>query len=118
MLERCVKMSMDLIILLPVLTGFGLLYWADQLSEEYAVLRLMFQLMFLPLMWIGIHLAIVDIQLVYASNTELIKTLSELVSYLGWVFFIIGGFILYRLLMGVKDFMLKKKQEKEQDMYE
>lgn len=108
-------MALEIIVLIPILTGFGLLYWAEQSEDN--ILKLMFRLIFLPLVWLSIHLAFIDITILYASNADLILTLTELITYTTWVFFIVGAYILYKLLMQVKDWLAKKKSEREDELY-
>lgn len=110
-------MSLAMITFVPLAIGLGFLYWASQLDEEHHVLQLVFQLLFIPLCWISINFALIDARLIYSSDAELVKGLADMVFYLGWVFFIIGAYIVYRLFVTIKDWILQKKMEKEEEDY-
>jgi len=108
-------MSLAMIIALPLLTALGLLYWAEQ-SEDY-ILKLAFRLAYIPLVWLSVHLAVVDATIIYSANTELINTLVELVTYTEILFVIVGLYLLYQLIMAVKDYLTNKKESKQEEMY-
>jgi hypothetical protein len=110
-------MSMNIIILLPVLAGFGLLYWAKCIEEEHEYLALAFQFMFLPLTFLAIHLAVVDATITYAADTELVTTLANMSYYLGWLLFIIGIYYSFVAMGKAYNLVLQKKQEKQEAKY-
>jgi hypothetical protein len=114
------KMGLDTIVLIPLLSAFGLLYWSSQLEDQddYVILRLLFQLLYIPLVWLSVHLAIIDVSINYASNTDLVTTLTDFVYYLGWVVFIIGVYHAFIIFKNIKDIILQKKAEKSAAMYE
>lgn len=111
-------MSLAMMIFIPIACAFGLLYWSEQLSEEYIVLRLAFQLMFIPLIWVSVHLAIIDASIIYSSNTDLITLLGQLVEYLGYLFFFVGAYIAWKLLEAVWIKIQSKRAEKKEEMYD
>lgn len=110
-------MGFEIIAILPLIAGFGFLYWGSQLEEDYNILKLMFQLFFLPLCFLSIHLCIIAVTLLYGSDNATITQLGLFVQILGYVMFLIGLFLLYKIVMEVKDFLLRKKQEKQEEMY-
>ena len=110
-------MGINMIILLPIVAGFGLLYWASQLEEDQAILKLMFQLMFIPLIWISSHFAVIDAQINYGSNEAMVTLLSDFVYYLGWVFFIVGAYICLRIFLEIKDWFVTRKKKKQEEKY-
>jgi hypothetical protein len=111
-------MSMNIIILLPILSGFGLLYWATQLEEDYAILKLLFQLMFVPFCWLSIHFAVIDATITYASNTDLVSLLADVAYYLGWVAFIIGVAICFIIFKNLYNLIMQKRKSKKEARYE
>jgi membrane protein implicated in regulation of membrane protease activity len=105
---------MNIIILLPILSGFGLLYWASQLEDEdYSILRMLFQLMFIPLTWLSIHFAVIDATITYASNTDLVALLGDFVWYSGWIAFIIGSVLSFIVLKRLYELIMQKKEQNE-----
>lgn len=111
-------MSMDIIILLPILSGFGLLYWASQLEDEdYSILRMLFQLMFLPLTWLSIHFAVIDATITYASNTDLVSLLGDFVWYTGWLVFIVGAVWAFIVMKRVYELIMQKRRQREEERY-
>jgi hypothetical protein len=110
-------MSLLLLSLFPLAAGFGFLYWADQLDVEHDILKLFFQLLFLPLTFLSINFAVIYARLVWAADAELVSLLGISVTILGWIMFIIGAYLVYILFMRVKDVVLRKKQEKMEEKY-
>lgn len=112
-------MGLDTIILVPILAGIGLLYWSSLLEDDdYAILKLLFQLMYIPLVWLSIHLSIIDVSINYASNTDLVTTLSNIVYYLGWIVFIIGVYHAFIIFNNIRKIILQKKIERRESKYE
>ena len=110
---------MDTIILIPLLAAFGFLFWANQLEDEdYAILKLLFQFLFIPLVWLSIHLAIIDVSINYASNSDLIVLLTDFVYYLGWIVFIIGVYYAFIIFNNIKNIILQKREKKREAKYE
>jgi hypothetical protein len=110
---------MDSIIFIPLLAAFGFLYWASQLEDEdYAVLKLLFQFLFIPLIWLSIHFAIIDASINYASEPALVELLADVVYYLGWIVFIIGVYYAFIIFKNVRDIILTKRQERKDAKYE
>jgi hypothetical protein len=99
------------------LAGIGFLYWADQLDEEHAVLKLMFQFLYIPLLWLSINFAVIDVGLVYGADAELIARLGDFVYYLGWVFFFFGAYLVYNIFMRLKDWFVERKRRREEERY-
>jgi hypothetical protein len=108
-------MSMDVLVLLPVLAGFGFLYWGSQVEDAF--LKLLFQLLFLPSVLFSVLLGVIDVRLLYASDSELVVALSTFTYILGWIIFIVAAYIIYRLFMFLKDMFLQKKKDKEEELY-
>jgi hypothetical protein len=112
-------MGLDTIVIIPLLAAFGLLYWASQLEDEdYAILKLLFQFLFIPLVWLSVHIAVIDISINYASNTDLVSALADFVYYLGWVVFIIGVYYAFIIFKNVRNIVLQKKEDRRQAKYE
>jgi hypothetical protein len=110
---------MDTIILVPILAAFGLLYWSSQLEDDdYAILKLLFQFFFIPLVWVSVHLAVIDVSINYASNTALVTLLTEFVYYLGWVVFIIGVYYAFIIFRNIYNMILQKREAKKEAKYE
>ena len=107
-------MAMNMIIFLPIACAFGLLYWADQLDEEHEILRLIFQFAFVPLFFLGTHLAIIDATIVYASDAQLVETLADFAYYLGWFMFIIGVYWIFIIFKRVYNLIMQRKAEKHE----
>lgn len=108
---------MDATILIPILSGIGLLFWADQVKEEHPLLTLMFQLMYIPLIFISIHLGVAEATITYASNTELVKTLANTTTYLGYVMMIVGAYYVFQIIIKIKDIVLERRQAKHERRY-
>ena len=89
-------MTDSLVIALPLLIGFGLLYWSSQLDEEN-ILILIFQGLFIPLSWLSIHFAVMFASINYALNPEIIELLANLSYYLGWLMFIFGIVYIFKI---------------------
>jgi len=106
-----------IIIVLPILIGIALMYWGSQLEEDN-ILKLVFQLLLLPLAFININYSITIIGYLYPQLTSLIDGLGDLVYYLGWVLFIVGGVMLLRILLKLKDYLLNKKEKRESEKYD
>lgn len=112
-------MGLDTIILIPILAAIGLLYWSSLLeSDDYAILKLLFQLLYIPLVWLSIHLAIIDVSINYSSNSDLVTTLTSFVYYLGWVVFIIGVYHAFIIFNNIRKIILQKKESRRESMYE
>ena len=111
-------MSMDFIIILPLVFGFGLLYWANGITNEDNILKHFFRLMFFPLMLLSLHFAIIDATLTYASDPALVELISLSVSILGYMIFIIGVYYAFYVLGRVKDFITQKKADNEEGKYD
>jgi hypothetical protein len=110
-------MSLAIITLLPVLVGFGLLYWGSLLSDDDWFLRLAFQLLFIPLCWLSINLGVINAKIVYASDIELVTAISSMAEYLGYLFLVVGVYYFFRTLGMVHDIIMQKKADKEDEMH-
>lgn len=110
-------MSLAIITLLPILAGFGLLYWGSTLVDDEWLLRLIFQFLFIPLCWISVNLGVIDAKIVYSSDVELVSTLSQLVEYLGYVFFIVGVYYFFRTCKKIYDNVRKGRADREAERH-
>ena len=108
---------MDATILLPILSGIGLLFWSDQVKDEHPILSLIFQLMFIPLVFLSVHLGIIEASISYASDAELVETLSDISYYFGWLMFGIGAYYAFVIMGKAKDIVMQKRAEKRQRQY-
>lgn len=107
-------MSMTMIILLPVIAGLGLLYWAESIKEEQEYLATAFRFMFLPLIFLSIHFAVIDATLTYASDSDLVALLGDMSYYLGWLMFIVGVYYCFIAMAKAYDIVLQKRAEKQE----
>jgi hypothetical protein len=105
------------IILIPIACAFGFLYWASQLDDD-SILKLLLQLMFIPLILISINLGVMYVRLDYADDAATIQALADFSYYLGWIIFIIGGYYAFWVMGKVKDFILQKREQKEAEKYD
>jgi hypothetical protein len=110
-------MSLLFLSIVPLVVGFGFLYWADQLDVEHDILKLFFQLLFLPLTFLSINFSVIYARLVWAADSELVDLLSLSVEILGWVMFVVGAYLCFILFMRVKDVVLRKRQAKMEEKY-
>jgi hypothetical protein len=108
---------MEATILLPIISGIGLLFWSDQVKEEHPILSLIFQLMFIPLVFLSVHLGVIEATLTYAADTQLVETLTEVSYYFGWLMFGIGVYYAFIIMGKAKDIVLQKRAEKHQRKY-
>ena len=103
-----------MIIILPLLVGFGCLYWSSLLDTEHAILQLILQLIFLPFALISINISAAVISIDYASNATIVQALASFSLYLSWIMFAIGCYLaftlMYRLYTMVKDVNLEHKR--------
>lgn len=112
-------MSMGFIILLPVLVGFGLLYWSSMLDgEDFDVLKLLFRLLFIPLVFLSINFAVIDASLTYASDSALVAMLGSFSEYLGYLFMLVGLYFIYLLAKGILNNIVENKRRREEDRHE
>jgi hypothetical protein len=110
-------MSLSTIIILPILTAFGLLWWGNQIKDEHPLLTFIFQLLFLPMMYISFHFAVIQATLIYASEPTIVELLADLTYYLGWVLFIVGAYYCFMLFKGLYDSVKQHKEDKKREMY-
>jgi len=108
-------MSMAMITFIPLAIALGFLYWASLLDDEHQILGLVFQLFFIPLSWVSINFALIDARLIYSSDVELVSGLGDLIYYLGWIFFIVGAYLVYNLFMNIYRLMQERKRQKDED---
>lgn len=108
---------MDATILLPILSGIGLLFWADQVKEEHPILSLIFQLMFIPLVFLSVHLGVIEASITYASNAALVETLANVTYYFGWVMFGVGAYYAFIIMAKAYDIVMQRKEKKRERMY-
>lgn len=110
-------MSLAMIIILPMITAIGFLYWATQLDEDHAILKLAFQILFFPLIFLSIHFAVIDATILYGANTDLVEQLAMFAEYTGYVFFFFGAYLSWNLLTRIYEMFIAKKKAKEEEMY-
>lgn len=108
---------MESIIVMPILAGIGLLFWADSVKLEYPLLALMLQFMFLPLTLLSVHFGVIEATLWYSSNTQLVTTLASIAEYFGWLIFGVGGYFAFIILGKVRESIQLKKQSREDNRY-
>lgn len=110
-------MSLSTIIILPVITAFGLLWWGNQIKEEHPLLTFLFQLLFLPMMYISFHFAVIQTSLIYASEPTIVELLGDLTYYMGWILFIVGCYYCFMVLKGAYDMVQQNRENKKREMY-
>jgi len=108
---------MDAIILIPLMSGFGLLFWADMVKEEHPILTLMLQFMFIPLIFLSVNLGVEEAAITYASNTALVATLADITYYFGWLMFGIGLYYAFVIMGKAKDVVMQKRAERYNKKY-
>lgn len=108
---------MDAIVLIPLISGIGLIFWSSEVKDEHPLLALMLQLMFIPLTFLTIQLGIIETSISYASNTELVSTLSNISYYFGWLMYGVGAYYLFVVMGKVLDVVRQKKAEKDNKTY-
>lgn len=108
---------MDAIVLIPLISGFGLLFWADMNKEEHPILCLMFQLMFIPLIFLTVKLGIAEATISYSSNADLVSTLADVTYYFGWLMFGIGAYYAFIIMGKAKDIVMQKRAERYNKKY-
>ena len=108
---------MDLITIIPLITGFGFLYWAEQLDEDLWYLKMSFHLLFIPLAWLSVDLSLSVVRVLYGGDSQWIERMGLYVNILGWIFFIIGAAYILRLLLSIKTYLQHKKIEREDERY-
>ena len=109
---------MEVIVLIPVLIGIGLFFWAEQVRDKHPILALLFQLMFIPLVYLTVDLAMTYVSVVYAANSEIVRVLGDVVYYLGWVIFIIGVYYCFVVMGKIYDIVRQRNNDKEAEMYD
>lgn len=110
-------MSMAMVMGLPLVAGLGLLYWSEQIKEDHPILTMAFRFMFIPLVWLSIHFAVIYVGLIYSANSELVIQLAQFSYYLGWLFFGIGVYYSFVVFGNIKDIIMQKKRDKEDAKY-
>jgi hypothetical protein len=96
-------MLLGLLIFLPIIIGFGLMYWGSQLEEDHWFLKLLFQMLFLPLVLISINFGVLGTMQLYPSNFELVNLLTDVAYYTSWTLALVGFYsCLYIIWMVVK----------------
>lgn len=114
-------MSMDAIVLMPLVVGVGLLYWSSLISDDpengHPILRLMLQFMFFPLIFMSIQFGVIDATLLYASDTVLVEQLAMMAYYFGWLLFAVGAYYCFVVFKGIWDMIARRKKEKDDEKY-
>lgn len=111
-------MSSTTTILLPILVGFGMLFWSSMLSEEEEDLKLIFRLFFIPCVWLSLHIATIYAHLDYTADSELIIILSDIVKYTSWLIWIIGAYYIFFILKKLYDVIMNNKTKEASDKYD
>ena len=111
-------MSIALITALPLLAGFGLLYWSSLLDDDEWFLKLAFRFMFIPVLFLSIDFAIIDARLLYGADSVLVVTLTEFAYYFGWLLFGVGVYYCFVALNKAYDIVQQKKADKESAKYD
>jgi hypothetical protein len=108
---------MDAIVLMPIIAGIGLIFWSDSIKPEYPFMAFMLQLMFIPLIFLSVHLGIIEASITYASNSALVETLSNVAYYIGWLMWGIGIYFAFVIMGKAYDIVRQKKAEKNNRKY-
>ena len=111
-------MSLAILTLLPVLAGLGLIYWSSVLEDEQAVFKLFLQILFLPLLLLSINFGVIDARLLYGADSELVVLLAQFAYYVGWVIFIVGAYLFFKLGGEIKDWFIERKARRESEKYD
>lgn len=111
------SMLLGFLALLPLLFGFGLLYWANNLDEELSWLKLLFRLLFIPLFLLAVRFGLAGVSAVYPTNSELVTLLADVTYYVGWLLYIVGACLLIYIVWMVVKLAVGKKVEKNNAKY-
>jgi len=110
-----VQNSMDtsafLLVLLPMILCFLLLFWATNMSEEHNVLRIFIYLSPIPLFYISAKYAIMLLDKFYIIS-EVITNISDDIYILGLMFFIIVAYFILYLIVKAINIARQKENEK------
>ena len=109
-------MTDSLIILLPLLFAFGLLYWSSLLDEDN-ILKLVFQGLFIPMFWVSAHFAVMFANINYPLNSELVSSLADFSWYLGFIMLGWGIVYVFKILKRVYDLVMGYFFNKKQERY-
>jgi len=109
-------MSSTTTILIPLLVGFGFLYWSSVISDDEEILKLILRLFFIPSAWLSLHLATIYASLDYLGDVELVETLANNTLYLSWLLYIIGFYYIFMIIgkcyTAIMSYVAQKKEEK------
>jgi Na+-driven multidrug efflux pump len=105
-------------IFIPFIIGFGFLYWSSILDEEHVIVKMFFQLLFIPFALLGIHFGVIEATLVYASDPELVVQLANTAYYLSIILYFVGALLLLWLGKRVYDTVMATIQEGKDSKYE
>jgi len=111
-------MSSTTTILIPLLVGFGFLYWSTILSEDEEILKLVLRLFFIPSALLSLHLAVIYSSLDYLGDAELVTVLSNSALYLSWILLIVGIYYLFMIFKGVYDAIISYVAKKKAEQYD
>ena len=111
-------MSSTITIGLPLLVGFGFLYWSSLLDEDAEVLKLLFRFLFIPFAWLSIHIAVVYARLDYLADPELVEILADLVYYSSIILYLVGFYYLFMIVVNVYLLIMNKREKNSEEMYD
>ena len=99
------------IILLPLILGFLLMQWADNMSEQHGILKILIYLTPIPLLFMSITLGTIIVGHYY-SFTELINVLGDYTYIFGLIFFILVAYFIMYIIKKSIDIARQEDKEK------
>ena len=110
-------MTDTIVVFIPMLFAFALLYWGSQLEEDN-ILRLIFQALVIPLFWISAHFATIFASVNYASYPEIVITLADFTYYTSFLLYVWGAVYLFKIVKASIETIMGHFQKKKQERYD
>lgn len=105
------KMIVAIIILLPLLMGFLLLYAGNQLSNEHSAIKIL-MFLFAPIsFWVSLHFGMVSL-VKYYDFPELQNLIGSTVYWTGGIFILLFVYWVIYLFVKMTNYSAQKKKEK------
>lgn len=109
-------MTDTIVVFIPMLFAFALLYWGSQLEED-DILRLIFQALVIPLFWLSVHLATIFSAVNYAAYPEIVETLANFTNYTSYLLYVWGIIYLFKIVKAIYDMIQANLSNKKQERY-
>ena len=112
-LQNTPDYSVGIIVLLPLILGFLLMYWATNLGDDHNVLRILIYLSPIPLFFMSYKYAVIVLDKFYILDT-LIGSMSDDIYIIGLIFFVIIAYFILYLIVKTINYIGQKQEEKLQ----